>query len=121
MKAEKTVDHDALKAALIEGARLIDVRAPVEFTSTQIPGSLNHPVLSTEERSEVGTCYKQQGAAAATQLGHQLVSGAVKSERVLAWINAIEQQGASMLFCARGGQRSRIACEWLAEQGYQLP
>jgi tRNA 2-selenouridine synthase len=122
MKPEKTVDNnDALKAALIEGARLIDVRAPVEFTSTQIPGSLNHPILSTEERSEVGTCYKQQGAAAATQLGHRLVSGAIKSERVLAWINAIEQQGASMLFCARGGQRSRIACEWLAEQGYQLP
>ena len=74
MKPEKTVDNnDALKAALIEGARLIDFRAPVEFTSTQIPGSLNHPILSTEERSEVGTCYKQQGVAAATHLGQQLV------------------------------------------------
>ena len=37
------------------------------------------------ERQKVGTCYKQHGQQAAIELGHQLVSGKVKAERVEAW------------------------------------
>jgi tRNA 2-selenouridine synthase len=38
--------------------------------------------LDDDERQRVGTCYKQQGQQAAIVLGHELVSGAIKAERI---------------------------------------
>ncbi len=38
---------------------IIDVRSPSEFADDHIPGAINLPVLSDEERSLVGTLYKQ--------------------------------------------------------------
>ena len=38
---------------------VIDVRAPSEFADDHIPGAINLPVLSDDERDEVGTIYKQ--------------------------------------------------------------
>jgi tRNA 2-selenouridine synthase len=48
----------ALSEAAFE--TIIDVRAPSEFAEDQIPGAINLPVLSDEERAEVGTIYKQE-------------------------------------------------------------
>ena len=36
---------------------LLDVRTPLEFQEDRVPGSTNWPVLSNEERVEVGTLY----------------------------------------------------------------
>ena len=36
---------------------IIDVRTPLEFQEDRVPGSTNWPVLSNEERVEVGTLY----------------------------------------------------------------
>ena len=36
---------------------VIDVRTPLEFAEDRIPGSLNWPVLSNEERATVGSLY----------------------------------------------------------------
>ena len=36
---------------------VIDVRTPLEFAEDRIPGSLNWPVLSNEERVTVGSLY----------------------------------------------------------------
>ena len=38
---------------------IVDVRTPLEFADDHIPGALNAPVLSNEERVLVGTMYKQ--------------------------------------------------------------
>ncbi|HEU0282346.1 MAG TPA: rhodanese-like domain-containing protein, partial [Gallionella sp.] len=38
---------------------IIDVRTPAEFAEDHIPGAINCPVLSGEERIAVGTLYKQ--------------------------------------------------------------
>ena len=35
----------------------MDVRTPLEFEEDRITGSVNWPVLSNEERAEVGTLY----------------------------------------------------------------
>ena len=40
-------------------SEIIDVRSPSEFQDDHIPGAINLPVLSDEERSFVGTLYKQ--------------------------------------------------------------
>ena len=39
---------------------IIDVRSPIEFADDHIPGAVNMPVLSDEERVTIGTLYKQE-------------------------------------------------------------
>lgn len=99
------------------GAPLIDVRAPIEYAAGAIPGSVNLPLMNDEERHLVGLCYKKNGQAAAIALGHQLVSGEVKARRVRAWVDHIERHPRAEVFCLRGGLRSQISCQWLAEVG----
>lgn len=98
---------------------LIDVRAPVEYAEGSIPNSVNLPIMNDEERRLVGICYKEKGQAAAIELGHSLVSGEIKQDRINAWKTFIEQNPATEVFCFRGGLRSQISCQWIAEAGIQ--
>ena len=36
---------------------VVDVRSPAEFAIDHVPGAVNCPVLSNEERARVGTVY----------------------------------------------------------------
>ena len=107
-------------ALLKSGIALLDVRAPQEFAKGHLPNSLNLPILSDAERQAVGTAYKQHGSEAATALGHELVSGSVKSNRVQTWADYLTREPAARVMCWRGGQRSQIAQQWLAEQGHTV-
>jgi tRNA 2-selenouridine synthase len=100
---------------------LLDLRAPLEFARGAFSGSVNLPLMSDTERAAVGTCYKQQGQQAAIALGHQLVNGAIKADRVEAWRTFALAQPQGMLYCARGGLRSQISQQWLADAGVVYP
>ena len=63
---------------------MMDMRAPVEFTKGAFPNAISLPLMTDIERQKVGTCYKQQGQDAAIALGHQLVRGTLKAERIAA-------------------------------------
>ena len=52
---------------------IVDVRSPGEFEQGHVPGAVNLPLFSNEERAQVGTVYKQQGRQLAVQLGLELV------------------------------------------------
>jgi len=112
---------DDYRRLITEKRPLIDLRAPAEFAKGSFPGAVNLPLLSDEEREAVGTVYKREGNAAAVALGHRLVTGAVKEERMRAWIDFIRRHPGTVLFCWRGGQRSQIVQEWLAEAGVVVP
>jgi len=105
---------------LLAGLPIIDVRAPVEFADGSLPGSVNLPIMNNEERALVGTCYKQKGQEAAIKLGHSLVGGEVKASRVRAWSEYLRENPQSLLACFRGGLRSKIAQQWLAEAGLEV-
>lgn len=100
---------------------LLDVRAPVEFQQGAFPGAVNLPLLDDAERHWVGLCYKAQGQTAAIELGRQLVSGSVKEARVAAWRRFAAAHPEGALYCFRGGLRSRISQQWLAEAGIAYP
>ncbi|PTS84252.1 tRNA 2-selenouridine(34) synthase MnmH [Pseudomonas sp. HMWF032] len=100
---------------------MMDARAPVEFSKGAFPGVLNLPLMDDSERQRVGTCYKQHGQDAAIALGHQLVSGQVKAERVAAWAAFAKANPQGYLYCFRGGLRSQITQQWLAEVGIDYP
>lgn len=105
---------------MINKLPLIDVRAPVEFREGHIPGSVNLPILTDEERREIGICYKTFGSEAALQRGYELVSGDNKLQKVTAWIRFLETSPNTLVTCFRGGQRSQISQKWMAEAGFPL-
>ena len=52
---------ELLRNALCRDTPMIDVRAPVEFAQTALPAAQNLPILSDDEREQVGICYKNEG------------------------------------------------------------
>ncbi|WP_164667949.1 tRNA 2-selenouridine(34) synthase MnmH [Virgibacillus doumboii] len=84
---------------------LIDVRSPKEFHEATIPGSINIPVFTDEERAEVGTLYKQAGKETARERGLEIVSA--KLPDFIAEVKAIKTP--KTVFCWRGGMRSKTA------------
>ncbi len=111
----------SLEQLFINDVPLIDVRAPVEFARGAFPNAINLPILNDEERKQVGICYKESGPESAVSLGHDLVSGDVKTQRVSAWLSQLEEHPDSQLYCFRGGQRSRIAYDWIKAEGIDVP
>ena len=112
--------HD-LRQLLERGVPLMDVRAPVEFSKGAFPSSVNLPLMTDDERHQVGLCYKQKGQDAAIQLGHRLVSGAIKTERVAAWAQFAQAHPDGYLYCFRGGLRSQTVQAWLRAEGIDYP
>jgi len=77
--------------------------------------------MNDAERAAVGTTYKQKGQAAAIALGHELVAGKIKEERLEAWVQWIRQKEEAVIYCFRGGLRSQTVRKWLAERGVHRP
>ena len=106
----------AISSFLRAPGPVVDVRAPAEFAQGHIPGARNLPLFSDDERATVGTTYKQQGRAAAVQVGLELVGPklAALGQALTAW--SAEAGGAPLrLHCWRGGMRSESVA-WLATQ-----
>jgi len=110
------------KEIFLNDLPLMDVRAPVEFNKGAFPQAHNLPLMDDDERREVGTCFKQKGRQAAIELGHRLVAGALKAERIAAWANFAGEHPEGYLYCFRGGLRSQFAQQWLrTETGLDYP
>ena len=109
-------------ANILRNARpLIDVRSPVEFRRGAVPGAVNLPLLTDDERDAVGKTYKAKGHQAAVVLGHELVGGDTKASRVAAWRDFAVKHPEALITCWRGGLRSQMAQAWLAGVGIDLP
>ncbi len=97
---------------------LIDVRSPAEFAEDHVPGAVNLPVLSNEERATVGTIYVQDSPFRARKLGAALVTrnAAAHLEGPLA-----DRTGGwrPLVYCWRGGQRSGFFATLLREIGWR--
>ena len=100
---------------------MIDVRAPVEFVSGALPSATNLPLMNDDERHQVGIRYKNNGQQSAIELGHQLIHGEIKQQRLQAWQDFMQANANGVLYCARGGLRSQLTQEWLAEAGVECP
>lgn len=122
MTASSTrADSSNYLSLFLNDTPLLDTRAPIEFNQGSFPNAINVPLMTDEERKLVGTCYKQQGQEAAIALGHTLVNGTVKAERIKAWMDFVKQYPTGYLYCFRGGLRSQICKQWLAEANYPYP
>lgn len=97
---------------------IIDVRTPLEFAEDHIPGAINAPVLSNEERVLVGTMYKQVSPFEATKYGAALVAKNIAhhlqttfADKPINW--------KPLIYCWRGGKRSGSMTTWLNLIGWK--
>ncbi|MEZ5501837.1 MAG: tRNA 2-selenouridine(34) synthase MnmH [Halioglobus sp.] len=117
----RRTDTDDYRALFLNPTPMMDMRAPAEFARGAFPSSLSLPLMSDDERAQVGICYKQRGQEAAIELGHRLVSGAVKAERLKYWTAFAREHPQGYLYCFRGGLRSQTVQRWLREAGIDYP
>ena len=90
---------------------IIDVRSPGEYEHAHIPGALNLPLFSDEERAEIGTIYKKQGKIKAVQRGLEFTGPKMKDFTKF----ALKLKSPEILIhCWRGGMRSS-SMAWLIE------
>lgn len=97
---------------------MIDVRSPAEFAEDHAPGAINLPVLSNEERAEVGTIYVQQSRFLARKIGAAYIARNVACHLQTA---LADQPGSfrPLIYCWRGGQRSNAMATILAQVGWR--
>jgi tRNA 2-selenouridine synthase len=94
---------------------LVDVRTPAEYESGHIPGAVNIPLFSNEERVRVGTLYKQVSVDRAYEEGYRFV--APKLDWYVSEARKIAIDGRVVVYCWRGGMRSRSFADHLFSRG----
>jgi tRNA 2-selenouridine synthase len=114
-------DTNSFRDIFLQGTPLLDTRAPVEFAAGAFPTATNLPLLTDVEREKVGIQYKVRGQASAIELGHELVCGEVKEQRLVDWCEFVRCNPHGYLYCFRGGLRSQTAQRWLREAGVEYP
>lgn len=84
---------------------IIDVRTPLEFADDHIPGALNAPVLSNEERVVIGTMYKQVSPFEAARAGAAMVARNI-AQHLDTIFAGRPRNWRPLIYCWRGGTRS---------------
>lgn len=96
-----------------EETPIIDVRSPSEFIQGHIPGAINIPLFTDEERVKVGINYKKNGKQTATLLGLEMIGSRMRKTAELALKTAKDNR--LLVHCWRGGMRSE-SMAWLFER-----
>jgi tRNA 2-selenouridine synthase len=97
---------------------IVDVRSPGEYAEASIPGAVNIPLFNDQERAIVGTTYKQEGTDQAKMVGLSLVSP--KLPEMVETILSAAAGREIVLYCWRGGMRSRSIFTLLNALGYPV-
>ena len=109
---------DAEPETLAGFDHLVDARTPAEFALDHVPGAINLPVLTNEERAQVGTIYVQSSRFEARRIG-----GAYVARNVAHHLDtAMKDWPASakiLVYCWRGGMRSNAMATILANVGWR--
>src|SRR5258708_21877464 len=112
------VTDRANPASLAVYDEIIDVRTPAEFALDHVPGAVNLPVLSNEERALVGTIYVQDSRMKARRIGAALVARNIAGHLE----GALQDRPGSyapLIYCWRGCQRSLAMATVLAQVGWR--
>ena len=102
---------------LARAETVIDARSPAEFALDHIPGAINCPVLSDDERRIVGTLYKQQGAFEARRVGGGMVAANLAKHLATTMADR-PANWKPIVYCWRGGLRSGSMVQWLRLVGW---
>lgn len=109
---------DTGQDALARYDAIIDVRSPAEFAEDHIPGAVNLPVLSNEERAEVGTTYKQVSTFLARRAGAAHVARNVALHLETFFADQ-PPRAQFLIYCWRGGMRSGSMATIVSQVGWR--
>lgn len=113
-------DHIAIEHWAADGATfdvIIDARSEHEFADDHLPGALNLPVIHDDEYAEVGTLHKtdtHQAYLLGVRLSMTNISQAIKET-----IQGFPRGTRVMVYCLRGGKRSRLWLDALSTIGFK--
>ncbi|MCM0760122.1 MULTISPECIES: tRNA 2-selenouridine(34) synthase MnmH [Sporomusa] len=104
------------EAVAIDSPVFIDVRSPAEYETGHIPGAVNIPLFSDDERVQVGTTYRQVGVEEAKLQG--LVLASAKLPDIVGRVQQLRKSGRKVVvYCWRGGMRSKAVVTVLELMG----
>lgn len=109
----------ATVAQLAQFDEIIDVRTPPEFAEDHLPGAVNFPVLTAEERAVVGTLYKQASSFEAKKLGASLIARNI-ARHIDEYFSSKPKNWRPLIYCWRGGKRSGAMAHILGEVGWKV-
>jgi tRNA 2-selenouridine synthase len=102
---------------LLQSHLPVDVRTQLEYEEDHLPGAINVPLLTNEERVEIGTLHKHQGPPAAKKRGLELT--AHRFPEMVQTIAEAAQGKPVLVYCWRGGLRSKTVTSILDLTGHQ--
>ncbi len=115
------MDISINEALSLDKGQFIDVRAPIEYETAHIPGAVNLPLLTNEERAEIGVIYRHRGHEDAKNKGLEMVTPRLSA--IIENLREISRGKQLVLYCWRGGDRSRAVAglmEIMGMDAYRL-
>jgi tRNA 2-selenouridine synthase len=103
--------------SFLDSHLVVDVRSPLEYAEDHLPGAINVALLADEERAEVGTIYKQSGPQPARVRALELTARRFPS--MVEVIGKAAEGRPILVYCWRGGLRSKTVVSILELTGYQ--
>ena len=97
---------------------IVDVRTPKEYAEAHVWGAVNIPLMSNEQRHEIGLTYHEQSKQAAIALGWELFTAQAVTEFVQQFEQYRNNKRSIFVYCWRGGMRSRIVVNVLRRHGF---
>jgi tRNA 2-selenouridine synthase len=95
---------------------VIDTRTPKEYQEAHVWGAINIPLMSNDQRHLIGLTYHTQSRAAAIFLGWKLFTPHIHS--FVQQFEPYRNYDHILIYCWRGGMRSRIVVNLLRTFGY---
>ena len=116
-----------IKKALVDSAAfdpeqydlVCDVRSPSEYKDDHLPFAISTPVLTDEQRAQIGTMYVQVDPFEAKKLGAKLTSenlGKILEQHFL----HLPKTTKVCVYCFRGGERSLSLAHVLSRIGFDV-
>ncbi|MBA3647560.1 MAG: tRNA 2-selenouridine(34) synthase MnmH [Chitinophagales bacterium] len=101
-----------------ENHLITDVRSPSEYAHGHIPGAVNIPLFSDEERKRVGTIYKNMSREKAMLEGLNYFGK--NMQQIIADLTELTTGKNLYAYCWRGGMRSGVVSWMLDLFGYKV-
>jgi tRNA 2-selenouridine synthase len=103
---------------LLDSHCIVDCRTPLEFEEDHLPGAINVPILTNEERVEIGTIHNRIGPQQARIRGLELTCG--RFGDMVQTITAHAAGKPVLVYCWRGGLRSLSMAILLEMTGHSV-
>lgn len=119
VSARQAIERMALPAGEGGYSCIIDARTEDEFKLDHLPGAVNWPSLTNEERIRVGTLYKQVSPFEANKVGASLVAANI-SLHIDRHVMHLSKDWQPLIYCWRGGKRSGSLALVLGQIGFRV-